>query len=194
MQMTMTFSFDDASEASVFFGEMSALLSRTGSALAGLFKHPVAPITQRDKTPEECAEIGAPRTVDGAKDSSNPVEGASASTEEPKRGRGRPRGSAAKVAEQPKGDALDELLEARGEAAAAKAAEAAEAPTEDRTFAVSVEYLREFTARISKLKPGNSKHVMAALNKHGKSKIADLTAEERYQVWVDVKAIDEIGF
>lgn len=71
MQMTMTFAFDDTSEAAIFFAEMSEVLNKAGSKLASLFgssakaKLPPPEKTARRSLPEPETddEIEADETV-----------------------------------------------------------------------------------------------------------------------------------
>lgn len=174
MQMTMTFSFDDAGEASVFFTEMATLFSRTGSTIAGLFK-PISP-----PAAHVAADPNMPATrVETASPGESVVEKA---PEEPKR-RGRPRNATKQK------DGLDEALENIQAKATAVAEPAAETLSAGDKREITVELLRELVNRVAK-KSGGSAAVYKLLAKHGVEKIPELSEIQRYEVWGELRKLD----
>jgi hypothetical protein len=172
MQMTMTFSFDDAGEASVFFSEMATLFSRTGSKIANLLKTTAA--STQEKVP---VDLNTPATQ---------VETTEAVTEkapeEPKR-RGRPRGSAKQK------DGLEEALENIPAKPAAPAEPAADTFSTGDRREISVDLLRELAQRVVK-RTGDSAAVYKAMAKHGVERMADLSETQRYEVWGVLRQLD----
>jgi hypothetical protein len=176
MQMTMTFSFDDAGEASVFFSEMATLFSRTGSTIANLLKTTAAPT--QEKVP---VDLNTPATqVETAPETTEAV--AEKASEEPKR-RGRPRGSAKQK------DGLEEALENIPAKPAAPAEPAADTFSTGDRREISVDLLRELAQRVVK-RTGDSAAVYKAMAKHGVERMADLSETQRYEVWGVLRQLD----
>lgn len=198
MQMTMTFSFDDPSEASVFLGKMSAVMAEVGAAVAQLFnKSDVpAPVSKKAALPPQtetrgCVPEVPPAPKEQPTDETSEVESETEDkTEEPAKTT-RKRGSRAY---QRSAEVHRPANEEPKTVEEPNAKEPAPAPKE-----VSLDTLREMVAVItkSKAKNGGSPAVFKVLAKYGAKRLPDLSVENRANAYADLLPLyvtDEIPF